>query len=66
MVLRLAETLQVPLRERNDLLLAAGYAPVYRHTDLDTPEMEAARRAVDLLFLSRGTHGIRMEKKNGR
>jgi hypothetical protein len=49
-VLRLAETLQVPLRERNDLLLAAGYAPVYRHTDLDTPEMEGARRAVDFLL----------------
>ena len=50
MVLRLAEALQVPLRERNDLLLAAGYAPSYRHTNLDTPEMEAARRAMDLLL----------------
>jgi len=47
MVLRLAEALQVPLRERNALLLAAGYAPLYRHTDLDAPELEAARRAVD-------------------
>ena len=42
-VLRLADAPQVPLRERNELLLAAGYAPVYRHIDLDTPEMEAAR-----------------------
>jgi MmyB-like transcription regulator ligand binding domain len=50
MVLRLAETLQVPLRERNALLLAAGYAPLYRHTNLDTPEAEAARRAVELLM----------------
>src|SRR5579862_6308065 len=50
MVLRLAEALQVPLRERNALLLAAGYAPLYRHTDLDAPELEAARRAVDLLI----------------
>jgi transcriptional regulator with XRE-family HTH domain len=50
MVLRLAETLQVPLRERNALLLAAGYAPVYRQTNLDTPEAEAARRAVELLM----------------
>jgi transcriptional regulator with XRE-family HTH domain len=54
MVLRLAEALQVPLRERNGLLLAAGYAPLYCHTnldkpDLDTPEAEAARRAVELL-----------------
>ena len=50
MVLRLAEALQVPLRERNALLLAAGYAPLYRQTDLDAPEMDAARRAVDLLI----------------
>jgi transcriptional regulator with XRE-family HTH domain len=50
MVLRLSEALQVPLRERNALLLAAGYAPLYRQTDLDAPEMEAARRAVDLLL----------------
>src|SRR5260370_38257857 len=50
MVLRLAETLQVPLRERNALLLAAGYAPLYRQTNLDTPESEAARRAVELLM----------------
>ena len=42
MVLRLAEALQVPLRERNALLLAAGYAPLYRHTVLDAPEAEAA------------------------
>jgi transcriptional regulator with XRE-family HTH domain len=50
MVLRLAEALQVPLRERNALLLAAGYAPLYRQTRLDTLEMEAARCAVDLLM----------------
>ena len=48
MVLRLAEALQVPLRERNALLLAAGYAPLYRHTGLDAPELEAARRAVEV------------------
>ena len=50
MVLRLAEALQVPLRERNGLLLAAGYAPLYRHTGLDAPELEAARSAVELLI----------------
>jgi transcriptional regulator with XRE-family HTH domain len=50
MVLRLAETLQVPLRERNALLLAAGYAPLYRQTNLDTPETEAALRVVELLM----------------
>jgi len=47
MILRLAEALQIPLRERNALLLSAGYAPLYRHTDLDAPELEAARRAVE-------------------
>jgi transcriptional regulator with XRE-family HTH domain len=55
MVLRLAETLQIPLRERNALLLAAGYAPLYRQTNLDTPDLatpeaEAARRAVEFLM----------------
>ena len=50
MVLRLAEALRVPLRERNALLLAAGYAPLYRHTSLDAPELEAARRAVEVLI----------------
>lgn len=42
-VLRLAEALAIPLRERNTLLLAAGYASFYRQTSLDAPEMEAAR-----------------------
>jgi hypothetical protein len=50
MVLRLVETLQVPLRERNALLLAAGYAPLYRQTALDSSEVEAARRAVEFLM----------------
>ena len=39
MVLRLAERLEVPLRERNRLLLAAGYAPVYAESGLDSPPM---------------------------
>ena len=50
MVVRLAEALQVPLRERNALLLAAGYAPLYRQTQLDEPEMEVARQAVEFLL----------------
>jgi transcriptional regulator with XRE-family HTH domain len=50
MVVRLAEALEVPLRERNALLLAAGYAPLYRHTALDASELEAARRAVEFLM----------------
>jgi transcriptional regulator with XRE-family HTH domain len=50
MVLRLAEALQVPLRERNALFLAGGYAPVYRQTQLDRSEMEGASRALDLIL----------------
>src|SRR5262249_34210354 len=48
--LRLAEALDVPLRERNALLLAAGYAPVYRETDLAAPEMAQARQAVEFIL----------------
>jgi transcriptional regulator with XRE-family HTH domain len=50
MVMLLAGVLDVPFRERNALLLAAGYAPVYRETGLDTPELEHARRAVALIL----------------
>ena len=46
MILRLADHLEVPLRERNHLLLAAGYAPVYAETELDSPRMLAVRQAV--------------------
>ena len=46
MVLHLGEQLDVPLRERNQLLLAAGYAPVYPQTALDAPHMAAVRDAV--------------------
>jgi transcriptional regulator with XRE-family HTH domain len=46
MVLRLAETLDVPLRDRNRLLLAAGLAPVYPQRALDDPEMAAVRDGV--------------------
>ena len=46
MVLHLAERLEVPLRERNLLLLAAGFAPVYAQTAWDAPQLEAVRAAV--------------------
>jgi transcriptional regulator with XRE-family HTH domain len=46
MVLRLAEGLDVPLRERNAMLSAAGFAPVYRERPVDDPELAAARLAV--------------------
>ncbi|MFF4341713.1 helix-turn-helix domain-containing protein [Kitasatospora sp. NPDC001540] len=51
MVLRLADHLEVPLRERNSLLLAAGYAPVFHEKPLDDPAMRpvlaAVRRVLD-------------------
>ena len=47
MVVRLAEELEVPLRERNALLLAAGYAPLYTERPLDAPEMDAVRQGLD-------------------
>lgn len=47
MVLRLAETLELPLRERNVLLAAAGFAPAYGNRPLDAPEMQPVRRAID-------------------
>ena len=46
MVLHLAESLEVPLRERNALLLAAGYAPAYGQRDLAEPEMTPVREAI--------------------
>jgi transcriptional regulator with XRE-family HTH domain len=50
MVLRLAEQLGVPLRERNVLLVSAGYAPVFRQRTLSDPALQPARRAVDLVL----------------
>ena len=47
MVLRLAEHLDMPLRERNRLLDAAGFAPVYPEHALDDPALDAARRAIE-------------------
>jgi transcriptional regulator with XRE-family HTH domain len=50
MVLLLAGALDVPLRERNALLLAAGYAPMYKETGLEAPEMQHARTAIGLIL----------------
>lgn len=47
MVLRLAEHLDIPLRERNRLLLAAGYAPLYVEHSLDEPAMAPIHQALD-------------------
>jgi len=50
MVLTLADALAIPLRGRNALLLAAGFAPVYSQHAFDAPELASARRAVELVL----------------
>jgi transcriptional regulator with XRE-family HTH domain len=50
MVLQLAEQLEVPLRDRNQLLLAAGYAPLYGERPLDDPDMTPVREALELVL----------------
>jgi transcriptional regulator with XRE-family HTH domain len=50
MVLRLAAELDVPLRERNALLLAAGYAPVFAERSLDDASLRQARAAIETLL----------------
>lgn len=52
MVLRLTQRLDIPLRERNVLLVAAGYAPMYHERPLADPALDAARHAVELLLKS--------------
>ena len=50
MVVRLAEALEVPLRERNALLLAAGYAPAYDETPFDDEKLEPVRNALERIL----------------
>src|ERR1700754_4881925 len=50
MVLKLAERLDVPLRERNVLLVAAGFAPAFPQRALDDPALRQAREAIDLVL----------------
>jgi len=51
MVLHLADHLDVPLRARNSLLIAAGYAPTYHATDLDAPELQSVRTAIERVLV---------------
>jgi len=50
MVLRLAAALDVPLRQQNALLMAGGFAPVWRETDLAAPELAQVRAALDYIL----------------
>jgi transcriptional regulator with XRE-family HTH domain len=50
MLVRLADTLEIPLRERNALFVAARYAPEYPETQLDSPELAQALRAIEIIL----------------
>jgi transcriptional regulator with XRE-family HTH domain len=50
LLLHLAEHLEVPLRDRNELLLAAGYAPTYPAADINSAEMAPVREALELML----------------
>ena len=50
MLIHLGKVLEVPLRDRNTMLTAAGYAPAYRQRSLDDPEMSAIAKAVEFLI----------------
>jgi transcriptional regulator with XRE-family HTH domain len=50
MLLRLAERLEIPLRERNALLMAGGFAPLFPERALDDPALQAARAAIEQIL----------------
>ena len=50
MVLHLAEQLDVPLRDRNELLSAAGFAPLYQQSALDAPGLASVRQAIEVIL----------------
>ncbi|GAA4404157.1 helix-turn-helix domain-containing protein [Quisquiliibacterium transsilvanicum] len=56
LVLRLAQRLEVPLRERNAMLMAAGYAPMYPQRSLDDPALSVAREAVERVLMAHEPH----------
>ncbi|WP_299364218.1 helix-turn-helix transcriptional regulator [uncultured Paracoccus sp.] len=56
MILRLAETLRLPLRDRNELLLAAGFAPAHGEATLQGPDMAEARAAIDAILAGHAPH----------
>jgi transcriptional regulator with XRE-family HTH domain len=56
MVLLLATVLDVPLRDRNTLLHAAGFAAAYRESSLDAPQLAVVRRALDAILTQHRPH----------
>ena len=50
MLIALSDALEIPLRERNTLFQAAGYAPLYRETPMDAPQMAQVQKAIDAIL----------------
>ena len=65
MVVRLAESLELPLRERNELLLAAGYAPAYPESSLDDPMLAPVRTAIDHILRGHLPYPALVVDRNG-
>jgi transcriptional regulator with XRE-family HTH domain len=65
MVLLLGEALELPLRERNTLLNAAGFAPVFRQTALSEPELTPVRRALDFHLRQTEPYGAVVQDRLG-
>jgi transcriptional regulator with XRE-family HTH domain len=65
MVLRLAESLDLSLRERNDLLLAAGYAPAYAETSWTAPDLAAVRAAIAHILAGHEPYPAVIVDRNG-
>ena len=63
LVMTLAEHLEVPLRERNELLLAAGYAPRYPEHDITSPDMVAVHRSIERLLAAHDPYpGVALDR----
>ena len=56
LLLIVSEKLDIPLRERNVLLLASGYAPIYEGSSWEVPEMAAVTEAIDRMLLQQKPH----------
>jgi transcriptional regulator with XRE-family HTH domain len=56
MVMHLAEQLDIPLRDRNALLTAAGYAPLYQESPLDAPDLSSVRQAIEVILTNHEPH----------
>jgi transcriptional regulator with XRE-family HTH domain len=66
MVMRLAAALDVPLRQHNALLMAAGFSPVWRQTDLAAPELGQIKKALDYMLAQQEPFPASSERRRKR